>query len=995
MATMLPPTKAKKGGVAQAFGITIPDASWFGTNSSGNSSCALERKGSTDSSTGSLHCNSADDDDLRNLGLQPSASSSSLSSIGSKHGKTPSPAKLGKALMKKLSLKTGKSSSSKMNDRDSGATSPVSVSPSLTGTDSESVTHPHNHNSLTPLLDSLGMMIEDDEPPLLPMTNSPPTRKSPVRNGGFSWFGEEDNASTAADWQEEVTEESSFHQKLQRAQDLATRAPSSPRKKKVSAKEAYKAGFDYGSRDSNRRHSSASTINSAAGSSSASVTSLSRSTTSFGSAGNRLQSFHGDDAESVASSCSSHHLGIIKPDPLDKDLSGDREFIVPTVIMSSGLWKPRASRSSSIVSLDSGLVSPLATPISVASRLNLSMMSDLTRGESFSSGSSVGSNHSGYTHYSSNSRSGSGKRNDSIGRMIHASAGEEYGYGPPLPDLDDGSETGSIGSVPSYVSDLEQKVLGLEDKIHALADDKAKAKEERRRKKAEKSAMEERNQEQLMDDPSLSRLFVLLLEPVHRKFELIQVLTHLSVATVGDILQAIPENTTVPFMADQTYRAFCRPKDGIEMSDEFAPLGKVAGGWRVIRGEILIAIPQGYLGGECMAMAQPILHNPKLVNLLRRKDPLAPFEKKKKSISSSQMSTKSRSKRSSSSSSRTRSSSRTHTSKSLLSGQVQNTVVSSHSVDHDVDDESSIILEALSRQRSCNLVSVNEDETVNDEELAKDMEPTAAFMALQRLAQTSALCVAGDDGVQELVSTPDSPKREPISKSFSLEHKEETVSAFSDYGPSKNSVKRTPVASHVAQPNCSIQTAERELIVLRELAEQSYLRNQTMLECVAEGDDESSSCMAGEMDDDATITSEAWDERVRRAAGGQSDDNHLVGDLIDILIDVDEGEGEINAPRNVTKKSMAEDSVMFTCLGTFFVLLILRMLVKGLTGVEVGSSSAMGGKGVIFCAAMLKSLVHLQRVFEANRLSMDQQEEGHSSVRGDREAPPRRVLFQV
>ena len=133
------------------------------------------------------------------------------------------------------------------------------------------------------------------------------------------------------------------------------------------------------------------------------------------------------------------------------------------------------------------------------------------------------------------------------------------------------------------------------------------------------------------------KVFLLLLDPRAKIFELIQVIYAPSITTIGDILAMIPANATEPALGSQFYIGLCRPKDGIEITD----MQLMASGShnkmscaRITRGEILVAISSGFTGEECARFAIPILSNQRIVKLLTRSDPLAANRKHKKQRSS-------------------------------------------------------------------------------------------------------------------------------------------------------------------------------------------------------------------------------------------------------------------------------------------------------------------------------------------------------------------------
>jgi hypothetical protein len=127
-------------------------------------------------------------------------------------------------------------------------------------------------------------------------------------------------------------------------------------------------------------------------------------------------------------------------------------------------------------------------------------------------------------------------------------------------------------------------------------------------------------------DPSSYKIFLLLLQPTLKTFELIQLIYNPNDTTIGDILQMIPENATEPALGTQVYIGLCRPKTQDEILDqdllasESSPSAVSA---RITLGEILVAIPQGYSGADVAVLAKQILANPKIVKLLKKADPLA------------------------------------------------------------------------------------------------------------------------------------------------------------------------------------------------------------------------------------------------------------------------------------------------------------------------------------------------------------------------------------
>jgi hypothetical protein len=137
------------------------------------------------------------------------------------------------------------------------------------------------------------------------------------------------------------------------------------------------------------------------------------------------------------------------------------------------------------------------------------------------------------------------------------------------------------------------------------------------------------------DDSAVFKIFLLLIQPKSKIFELIQVIYAPSKTTIGGILEMIPANATEPALGSQAYAGLCRPKDGNEITE----INQMASSHnseaecaKICLGEILVAIPVGYSGEQCATISKPILTNPKIVKLLKKSDPLAP--KRRKSSSS-------------------------------------------------------------------------------------------------------------------------------------------------------------------------------------------------------------------------------------------------------------------------------------------------------------------------------------------------------------------------
>jgi hypothetical protein len=135
-------------------------------------------------------------------------------------------------------------------------------------------------------------------------------------------------------------------------------------------------------------------------------------------------------------------------------------------------------------------------------------------------------------------------------------------------------------------------------------------------------------------DPSSYKIFLLLLQPKLKTFELIQLIYSPNDTTIGNIIEMIPENATEPALGNQVYSGLCRPKT----QEEICTMDLLASESRqgvvsakITLGEILVAIPHGYTGADVAVLAKQILANPKIVKLLKRADPLAPKKSRRSS----------------------------------------------------------------------------------------------------------------------------------------------------------------------------------------------------------------------------------------------------------------------------------------------------------------------------------------------------------------------------
>ncbi len=109
------------------------------------------------------------------------------------------------------------------------------------------------------------------------------------------------------------------------------------------------------------------------------------------------------------------------------------------------------------------------------------------------------------------------------------------------------------------------------------------------------------------------KIFLLLLQPKSKIFELIRIACHPQGTSVSGVLSMIPLSATEHALGLQEYIGLCRPTDGGDVSDS-------DGYVQITRGEILVAIPKGYTGPTIAPIGMRILSNPKIVKLLKRSE---------------------------------------------------------------------------------------------------------------------------------------------------------------------------------------------------------------------------------------------------------------------------------------------------------------------------------------------------------------------------------------
>jgi hypothetical protein len=120
--------------------------------------------------------------------------------------------------------------------------------------------------------------------------------------------------------------------------------------------------------------------------------------------------------------------------------------------------------------------------------------------------------------------------------------------------------------------------------------------------------------------PGQNRIFLLLLEPNKKVFELIQVEYDATTATVGYILGLIKLHASEESLLRQKHVGLIRPRDDAELTD-LTMLATSEG--RIKHGEVLIPLPEDCRSSKCRRLAKTILKTPNVVKLLSKEQPLA------------------------------------------------------------------------------------------------------------------------------------------------------------------------------------------------------------------------------------------------------------------------------------------------------------------------------------------------------------------------------------
>ena len=136
------------------------------------------------------------------------------------------------------------------------------------------------------------------------------------------------------------------------------------------------------------------------------------------------------------------------------------------------------------------------------------------------------------------------------------------------------------------------------------------------------------------------KVFLLLLHPSSKIFELIQLYFNPTTTSIRDVINMIPANATEPALGAQDYTGLCRSSSDDPEEREIADLDllvqnhdNMKNSAQVVRGEILVAIPIGYSARRIAKLSQQILVNPRICRLLESSNPLEPkLQRKKKTV---------------------------------------------------------------------------------------------------------------------------------------------------------------------------------------------------------------------------------------------------------------------------------------------------------------------------------------------------------------------------
>ncbi len=105
------------------------------------------------------------------------------------------------------------------------------------------------------------------------------------------------------------------------------------------------------------------------------------------------------------------------------------------------------------------------------------------------------------------------------------------------------------------------------------------------------------------------QVVLLLLDPNSRRFELLQLEFDSNKALVSDVVRQVQSSATEDTLRNLSYGGVC-DQDGIEMIQSLKLSNFCEGN------EIVMAIPKGMSGSDTLKLAQPILSDPKVADMV-------------------------------------------------------------------------------------------------------------------------------------------------------------------------------------------------------------------------------------------------------------------------------------------------------------------------------------------------------------------------------------------
>jgi len=127
-------------------------------------------------------------------------------------------------------------------------------------------------------------------------------------------------------------------------------------------------------------------------------------------------------------------------------------------------------------------------------------------------------------------------------------------------------------------------------------------------------------------DSNSFTVFILLIQPTQKIYELVRLKYNPAVATLQQLLDMIPENTTQEDLCHQTYVGLIRPnasstsnkKSLSDLSLTASVMARDGSCARIVCGEVLAAVPKGFTAKETQIFSRYIVKTPKMVKLLSK-----------------------------------------------------------------------------------------------------------------------------------------------------------------------------------------------------------------------------------------------------------------------------------------------------------------------------------------------------------------------------------------